>query len=106
MAQGADLLEVHVVLDRSQTGPDASSSLTPAEIRMLATMGADLVGMSTVLECIAARHARLEVLGLSLVTNLAAGLAPAPLDHNEVLASGADAGDRLGGLLAELVRRL
>ena len=79
---------------------------TPAEIRMLATMGADLVGMSTVLECIAARHARLEVLGLSLVTNLAAGLAPAPLDHNEVLASGADAGDRLGGLLAELVRRL
>ena len=79
---------------------------TPAEIRMLATMGADLVGMSTVLECIAARHARLDVLGLSLVTNLAAGLAPAPLDHNEVLASGADAGDRLGGLLAELVRRL
>jgi purine-nucleoside phosphorylase len=79
---------------------------TPAEIRMLATMGADLVGMSTVLECIAARHARLEVLGLSLVTNLAAGLAPAPLDHREVLASGADAGERLGGLLAQLVRRL
>jgi len=79
---------------------------TPAEIRMLGTMGADLVGMSTVLECIAARHARLEVLGLSLVTNLAAGLAPAPLDHTEVLASGADAGERLGGLLAELVRRL
>jgi len=79
---------------------------TPAEIRMLATMGADLVGMSTVLECIAARHARLEVLGLSLVTNLAAGLAPAPLDHTEVLASGADAGERLGGLLADLVRRV
>ena len=79
---------------------------TPAEIRMLGTMGADLVGMSTVLECIAARHARLEVLGLSLVTNLAAGLAPAPLDHTEVLASGADAGERLGGLLAQLVRRL
>ncbi len=70
-----------------------------------ATMGADLVGMSTVLECIAARHARLEVLGLSLVTNLAAGLAPAPLDHTEVLASGADAGERLGGLLAQVVRR-
>lgn len=79
---------------------------TPAEIRMMRTLGADLVGMSTVLECIAARHARLEVLGLSLVTNLAAGLSPTPLDHTEVLASGADAGERLGGLLADLVRRL
>ena len=79
---------------------------TPAEIRMLRTMGADLVGMSTVLECIAARHARLEVLGLSLVTNLAAGLAPAPLDHNEVLAAGGTAGERLGDLLAQLVRRI
>ncbi len=79
---------------------------TPAEIRMLRTIGADLVGMSTVLEAIAARHARLEVLGLSLVTNLAAGLAPAPLDHQEVLAAGADVGQRLGGLLAHLVRRL
>jgi len=79
---------------------------TPAEIRMLRTMGADLVGMSTVLECIAARHARLEVLGLSLVTNLAAGLAPAPLDHTEVLAAGGTAGERLGDLLAQLVRQL
>lgn len=79
---------------------------TPAEIRMLRTMGADLVGMSTVLECIAARHAGLEVLGLSLVTNLAAGLSPAPLDHTEVLEAGADAGTRLGSLLAQLVRRL
>jgi purine-nucleoside phosphorylase len=79
---------------------------TPAEIRMLATMGADLVGMSTVLEAIAARHARLEVLGLSLVTNLAAGLAPASLDHKEVLAAGGEAGARLGGLLAHLVRRI
>jgi purine-nucleoside phosphorylase len=79
---------------------------TPAEIRMLRTMGADLVGMSTVLECIAARHAGLEVLGLSLVTNLAAGLSPAPLDHTEVLEAGAGAGERLGGLLAQLVRRI
>jgi purine-nucleoside phosphorylase len=79
---------------------------TPAEIRMLRTIGADLVGMSTVLEAIAARHARLEVLGISLVTNLAAGLAPAPLDHQEVLAAGADVGERLGGLLAQLIRRL
>jgi purine-nucleoside phosphorylase len=79
---------------------------TPAEIRMLRTMGADLVGMSTVLECIAARNAGLEVLGLSLVTNLAAGLSPAPLDHTEVLEAGAGAGERLGTLLADLVRRL
>jgi purine-nucleoside phosphorylase len=79
---------------------------TPAEIRMLRTMGADLVGMSTVLECIAARNAGLEVLGISLVTNLAAGLSPAPLDHTEVLEAGAGAGDRLGSLLAQLVRRL
>ncbi len=79
---------------------------TPAEIRMLRTMGADLVGMSTVLEAIAARNAGLEVLGMSLVTNLAAGLAPAPLDHQEVLAAGADVGARLGDLLAELVRRV
>lgn len=79
---------------------------TPAEIRMLQTLGADLVGMSTVLEAIAARHVGLEVLGLSLATNLAAGLAPAPLDHKEVLAAGADAGAALGDLLAALVRRL
>jgi purine-nucleoside phosphorylase len=79
---------------------------TPAEIRMLRTLGADLVGMSTVLECIAARNAGLEVLGVSLVTNLAAGLSPAPLDHTEVLEAGAGAGERLGSLLAELVRRL
>jgi purine-nucleoside phosphorylase len=79
---------------------------TPAEIRMLRTIGADLVGMSTVLECIAARNAGLEVLGLSLVTNLAAGLSPAPLDHTEVLEAGSGAGDRLGSLLADLVRRL
>jgi len=79
---------------------------TPAEIRMLRTIGADLVGMSTVLECIAARNAGLEVLGLSLVTNLAAGLSPAPLDHTEVLEAGAGAGERLGTLLAQLVRQI
>ena len=77
---------------------------TPAEIQMLRTMGADLVGMSTVLEAIAARHLGLEVLGLSLVTNLAAGLSPAPLDHAEVLAASGEAGDRLGALLAGIVR--
>ena len=78
---------------------------TPAEIRMLRTMGADLVGMSTVLEAIAAREAGVEVLGLSLVTNLAAGMTGAPLDHAEVLAEGRAAAGRLGRLLAQVVAR-
>jgi purine-nucleoside phosphorylase len=78
---------------------------TPAEIRMLRGLGADLVGMSTVLEAIAARAEGVEVLGLSLVTNLAAGMTGAPLDHQEVLAAGAAAAGRMGGLLRELVAR-
>jgi purine-nucleoside phosphorylase len=78
---------------------------TPAEIRMLRTMGADLVGMSTVLEAIAARALGVEVFGLSLVTNLAAGLTGAPLDHEEVLAAGLTAAARMGTLLTELVAR-
>jgi len=76
---------------------------TPAEIRMLRGLGADLVGMSTVLEAIAARAAGLEVFGLSLVTNLAAGITGAPLDHHEVLAAGAASAGRMGALLRELV---
>ena len=72
---------------------------TPAEIRMLATMGAGLVGMSTVLEAIAARHLGLEVLGLSLVTNLAAGLSPAPLAHSEVLEAAQQAESRVVDLI-------
>jgi purine-nucleoside phosphorylase len=78
---------------------------TPAEIRMLRTMGADLVGMSTVLEAIAARAAGIEVFGLSLVTNLAAGITGEPLDHQEVLAAGLAAAQRMGTLLAELAVR-
>lgn len=76
---------------------------TPAEIRMLRTIGAHLVGMSTVLETIAARAEGAEVLGLSLVTNLAAGLTGKPLDHEEVIAAGRDAAGRMGTLLRELV---
>jgi purine-nucleoside phosphorylase len=79
---------------------------TPAEIRMLRTLGADLVGMSTVWETIAARHLGLEVLALSLVTNLAAGLAEEPLSHAEVLEAGRAAADRMGGLLGEVVDAL
>jgi len=76
---------------------------TPAEIRMLRALGADLVGMSTALEAIAARHLGAEVLAISLVTNLAAGLAPAELDHAEVTAAGQAAAARMGALLAGIV---
>ncbi|QUH04936.1 purine-nucleoside phosphorylase [Saccharopolyspora erythraea] len=78
---------------------------TPAEIRMLRGLGVDLVGMSTVLEAIAARAAGAEVFGLSLVTNLAAGLSGEPLSHQEVLDAGRAAAGRMGGLLRSLVER-
>jgi purine-nucleoside phosphorylase len=76
---------------------------TPAEVRMAGIMGASMVGMSTGLEAIAARHAGLEVLGISLVTNAAAGVSAAPLDHAEVVAAGTAAGRRCGTLLAAVV---
>src|SRR5690606_35799153 len=79
---------------------------TPAEVRMLRTLGADLVGMSTVWEAIAARHLGLEVLGVSLVSNLAAGLGGEPLDHAEVLEAGRRSAARMGTLLADVVDRL
>ncbi len=79
---------------------------TPAEVRMAGVMGDDLVGMSTALEAIAAREAGLDLLGLSLVTNLAAGVSPQPLDHQEVVAAGRAAAPRLADLLARLVARL
>jgi purine-nucleoside phosphorylase len=78
---------------------------TPAEVRMAGVLGADLVGMSTVLEAIAARAEGIEVLGMSLVTNLAAGLGD-PLDHEEVLAAGKASADRMGALFAALVPRI
>ena len=79
---------------------------TPAEIRMLRVLGADLVGMSTVLEAIAARAAGAEVLGLSLVTNLAAGMSGEPLSHEEVLEAGREAASRIGALLLRLLSEL
>jgi purine-nucleoside phosphorylase len=79
---------------------------TPAEIRMLRTLGADLVGMSTVHETIAARAAGAEVLGVSLVTNMAAGITGQPLSHAEVLETGATSAARMGSLLADVVARL
>jgi len=78
---------------------------TPAEIRMLARLGADAVGMSTVAEVVAARAAGLPVLAISVVTNWAAGLSPAPLDHAEVMAAGAAAGERLGRLVRGVIAR-
>jgi purine-nucleoside phosphorylase len=79
---------------------------TPAEIRMLRTMGANLVGMSTALEAIAARAAGLEVFGLSMVTNAAAGITGEKLDHQEVLAAGKEAAGRLGEFLVQLIGRV
>jgi purine-nucleoside phosphorylase len=72
---------------------------------MLRKLGADLVGMSTVHETIAARAAGAEVLGVSLVTNLAAGITGQPLSHDEVLAAGAASAGRMGILLAEVIGR-
>jgi purine-nucleoside phosphorylase len=94
-AEGVEFQEgVYVGL----TGPTYE---TPAEVRMLAGLGGDAVGMSTVLECIAARWIGLEVCGVSLVTNAGAGYTGEPLTHEEVLESGAVAGPRL----ARVIRR-
>ncbi len=79
---------------------------TPAEVKMAGVLGGDLVGMSTTLEAIAAREAGMEVLGISLVTNLAAGISDAPLNHEEVLQAGQDAATRMGALLADLLPRV
>lgn len=79
---------------------------TPAEVQYAKRIGADLVGMSTALEAIAARHADMEVFGISLVTNLAAGISPVPLSHAEVLEAGQAAGPRISRLLADIVAKL
>ena len=79
---------------------------TPAEVRMAKVIGGDLVGMSTAFEAIAARQAGLEVLGISLVTNHAAGISDMPLSHQEVIEAGQAAAERCGRLLAAVVARI
>lgn len=85
------------------TGPHYE---TPAEINYAKSIGADLIGMSTALEAIAARHCGMEVFGISLVTNLAAGISPVPLSHAEVIEAGQAAGPRISRLLAEIISKL
>jgi purine-nucleoside phosphorylase len=99
-AEGVELAEgVYVGL----VGPNYE---TPAEVRHYASAGGHAVGMSTVMECIAARWAGLEVCGISLVTNAGAGYTGEPLAHEEVLAAGAEAGPRLGRVIKRFVAEL
>ena len=79
---------------------------TPAEIGMVRAIGGTLIGMSTTLEAIASREAGMEVLGISLVTNLAAGISGEPLNHEEVLEAGKAAASRMGSLLGQIVPRI
>jgi purine-nucleoside phosphorylase len=79
---------------------------TPAEVQMAKAMGGHIVGMSTALEAIAAREAGMEVLGLSLITNLAAGISPHPLSHQEVIDSGKAAEPVISKLLADIAQSL
>ena len=87
-------------------GNSGPSYETPAEIRAYRTIGADAVGMSTVPEAIALRHAGVRVIGISTITNMAAGILPKPLVHEEVLATTKKVGDRFVRLLTELVPKI
>jgi len=79
---------------------------TPAEVQMAKIMGGDIVGMSTALEAIAARESGMEILGMSLITNLAAGIQKTPLSHAEVIEAGQQAEARISKLLAEIVDKI
>jgi purine-nucleoside phosphorylase len=102
-AAAAERIELAEGVYVGLTGPTYE---TPAEVRMLAALGGHAVGMSTVLECIAARWVGLEVCGVSLVTNAGAGYSGEPLAHEEVLAAGAVAGPRLARVIARFVAEL
>ena len=103
--QAADQEGVHLE-DGVYAGLIGPTYETPAEVRMLRTLGADAVGMSTVLEAIVARWAGLEVCGVSLVTNPGAGITGEPLTHEEVLAAANEAGPRLAQVLRRFVANL
>ena len=79
---------------------------TPAEVQMAKAIGGHIVGMSTALEAIAAREAGMEILGFSLITNLAAGISDEPLSHEEVIAAGKAAEATIGDMLARIVAQL
>lgn len=85
------------------TGP---SYETPAEIRMLRTLGADAVGMSTVPEVIVARHSGMKVLGISCISNMAAGILPQPLSHEEVMETAENAKEKFLGLVQGIIEKL
>jgi purine-nucleoside phosphorylase len=79
---------------------------TPAEIRAYRALGADVVGMSTACEAVAARHAGMTICGVSCVSNLAAGLSPIPLTHEEVQTAAAAAAPRFSALISELLSQM
>jgi len=102
--QGASLgIELDEGVYAALAGPNYE---TPAEIRFLRTIGADLVGMSTVPEVLAARHSGIRVLGISCVTNAAAGVLDQPLDHNEVLETGRRVQSQFVALLRAILPKI
>jgi xanthosine phosphorylase len=78
---------------------------TPAEIQLLAQLGANAVGMSTVPDCIIARHCGLRVVGLAAITNFAEGMSPVPISHAQTLAGAKLAGDRLRRIVTRFLER-
>jgi purine-nucleoside phosphorylase len=103
LAQAAALEEDFVLEEGVYMGLLGPSFETPAEIRAFRTLGADLVGMSTVQETIVARHMGIEVLGISCVTNMAAGMQSEPLNHLEVLETGRRVEAKLARLLTQAI---